>query len=64
MKNILKYAANPMKEYVGYGSINNGLEVIAYRSKMKQQYIKDGHSIEEAYIMACKAVEEKYGLPI
>ena len=62
MKDILKYAANPLKPYKGYGSIAKGLEVIEFRKARLRYYISTGLNQESAYIQACKDVTDKYGI--
>lgn len=62
MKPLLLHAANPMKPYAGYGSIDKGIEVINYRSTRKQHYIQLGLNNHAAYIRACKDTDQKYGV--
>lgn len=62
MKDILKYAANPLKPYKGYGSIDKGLEVIKFRKARRIHYISIGLDPENAYLQACKDTTKKYGI--
>ena len=62
MKSLLSHAANPMKPYAGYGSIDKGIEVINYRSTRKQFYINSGLNNHAAYIKACEDTIQKYGV--
>lgn len=59
--NYLKYAANPAKDYSGYGNIDNGIEVINYRKERRQYHINNGVSAEEAHILACNETNLKFG---
>lgn len=64
MKNLLDYAAKPSNNYIGYGSIDNGITVLQYRTIRKKHWINQGFSIEDAYVMACKDVTMKFGNPL
>ena len=64
MKNLMSYAASPSNPPKGYGSIENGLAVIAYRNeRFKELDWPRSISYEEAAAIIEKEIIEKFGKP-
>lgn len=66
MKNIMSYAASQRNPPKGYGSIEAGLTVLAYRSERLKYWAKEignGLYTDQVFINTQKDVIAKFGEP-